>query len=182
MRKARLLPDGLLPHRGPGLGCRSLPLHLGRGYGKTLSLGTVGCRLVRGRPSVTSGASQQVRAKGALGELCEVGICPGPGQFGNLPLALCPGMQLQLLCSHGPWRFHFSWWSLRARVLLGAPGRVSQEALPGMFIAQMRGWVERWEQSLIHSSICGYYLRTLKGRWSMSPCFSTTRPQPNSCG
>lgn len=87
--KARLLPDGLLPHRGPGCGCGSLPLHLGLGCGKMPSPGTLGCRPVRGRPSVTSGASQQSKAKAASGEPCEVGICPGPGQLGNPPLALC---------------------------------------------------------------------------------------------
>lgn len=76
----------------PTSGSWSLPLHLGWGCGKTLSPGTVGCRPVRGRPSVTSGAFQPARAKGASGESCEVGICPRPGQFGNLPLALCPGM------------------------------------------------------------------------------------------
>lgn len=50
-------------------------------------------------------ASQQVRAKGASGEPCEVGIRPGPGQLGNPPLAPSPRKQLQLVRSHGPWRF-----------------------------------------------------------------------------
>lgn len=59
-----------------------------------------------------------------------MGICPGPGQLGNPPLASSLRMQLQLLCSHGPQRFCFSWWSFGAQVLLGAPGHVSQDVQP----------------------------------------------------
>lgn len=46
---------------------RSLPPHLGSGCGKTLSPGMVGFRPARGRPSVTSGASQQARPRGPPG-------------------------------------------------------------------------------------------------------------------